>query len=141
VRLKFAPKSENKTHYHFTPISGQASALKKSNSRLHMDLLRKLRYFIEIIKAVKRRPSLLLLYAGLRQNVTVKFRNNITVKIADKSKAIIAYQLIKVSLNSRALFKSNGSYTIVLGNSGEVFSLTDEFSTYGVYVLSYLYKN
>jgi len=27
VRLKFAPKSENKTYDHFTPISGQASAL------------------------------------------------------------------------------------------------------------------
>jgi len=27
VRLKFAPKSENKTYNHFTPISGQASAL------------------------------------------------------------------------------------------------------------------
>jgi hypothetical protein len=27
VRLKFAAKSENKTYDHFTPISGQASAL------------------------------------------------------------------------------------------------------------------
>jgi hypothetical protein len=27
VRLKFAPKPENKTYDHFTPISGQASAL------------------------------------------------------------------------------------------------------------------
>jgi hypothetical protein len=27
VRHKFAPKSENKTYNHFTPIKGQASAL------------------------------------------------------------------------------------------------------------------
>jgi len=31
VRLKTAPKSENKTYDHFTPISGQASALEFIN--------------------------------------------------------------------------------------------------------------
>jgi hypothetical protein len=32
ARLKFAPKPENKTYYHFTPIKGQASARKKELS-------------------------------------------------------------------------------------------------------------
>jgi FkbM family methyltransferase len=107
---------------------------------LHMDLLKRIEFLIEIIKVVRNWPSLLLFYAGLRQNVVIVFRNNITVKIADRSKTKIAYYLIKISLNSRALFKFNSSYRIILGNSEEVFSLTDEFSIYRAYVLSYLYR-
>jgi hypothetical protein len=34
VRLKFVPKSENKNYNHFTPIKGQASAVRNMNSKL-----------------------------------------------------------------------------------------------------------
>jgi hypothetical protein len=36
VRLKFAPKSENKNDNHFTPIKGQASALNKLKSKTQL---------------------------------------------------------------------------------------------------------
>jgi hypothetical protein len=95
---------------------------------------------LELIKTVKNWPSVLLLYVGLRQNIEVVFRNNVTVKVADKSKWYLIYYLTKISLNSCIIHKPNGTFKVVLDNSEVILSLTDEVSIYRAFILSYLYK-
>jgi FkbM family methyltransferase len=101
-------------------------------------LIKKLGFLIETIRTIKNWPTLLLFYLGLKQSATVVFRNNISVKIAEESKALV-YKLIKISLNSRVVFSSDRIYKVILGNLEVVLSLDDENSIYKAYILSCLY--
>lgn len=103
-------------------------------------LLRKLKSLIEVVKTVKNWFSVLLLYTGLRKNVVVAFRNGITVEITDKSRWHIFHWILKISLRSRILQDSKGTYKIILGDTEVVLKPTDEDSLRRAYVLSGLHK-
>lgn len=107
---------------------------------LYNKLIIRFRFVIEIIRNVKNWPLLLLFFTGIRQNVTLTFRNGIAVKIA-KSKINLVYCLIKIHSLAKVITKHNNICRLVLNNSEEVeFSLDNEFSIYRAYVLSCLHK-
>lgn len=68
------------------------------------------------------------------------FRNNVKVKIPDRSKLHLIFYLIKISLNSHILHVPNGTYKIVIGSSEVVFMPEDEDGIYRTYILSCLHK-
>jgi len=98
------------------------------------------RSFAETIRTTKNWPSALLLYAGLKKDLNVVFRNGIQLQIKDKSNWKLVFWLIKISLNSRILCETIYTYKALIGDSEIVFSTTDERSVYRAYVLSSLYK-
>lgn len=100
----------------------------------------KLRTLVEIVRTIQNWPSALVLYAGLKKEVTVVFRNGIQLQVKDKSMWQLIILLIKISLHSRILHETINMHKVRLGDTEIVFSASDERSVYRAYVLSNLYK-
>lgn len=98
------------------------------------------RTLVEILRTIQNWPSALLLYAGLKKEAIVVFRNGIQLQIKDRSKWQLVLYLIKISLHSRILRETVYTHKALIGDSEIVFSTTDERSVYRAYVLSNLYK-
>ena len=114
MRLKFAPKSENKTYDHFTPISGQASALFSWRNNVFLLDLENVEWLSILVEDVKLR--------SLRERIIDVARNERNGLLIFQMGVVLACAGIIISvLGNNIVAYIGGIFFIVLGTLSTVF--------------------